>query len=336
MCRSSSPKVSLARPLASSSPGSCSRSASGAACSGCGGATRTHCQFDHRRKIDRVLSCAEGPSPPLAALQLRSKHCGSCLSITSTSIRAEKMWSSPTRPRSFKRNGHDVIVATVSNRSIAGAIGQLKTALYMASSPFGSDWMHQQLTAVRPDVVHVHNFFPLLSPSIYAVCNAARFPLFRPCTTIGPSAPTPCSPAIMNHVSCASTGSPYQGVRYRCYRGSAVATLPLARMIAMHRAAGTWHHRVDRFIALTEFARSRFLAAGFPADKVVAKPNFVADPGLPASAGEGGLRPVCGQAGGGKGHRDADAAHGRRWRCLSSSLATGRCARSSRHPPRRM
>jgi glycosyltransferase involved in cell wall biosynthesis len=44
---------------------------------------------------------------------------------------------------------------------------------------------------------------------------------------------------------------------------------------------------VDRFIALTEFARSRFLAAGFPPEKVVAKPNFVADPGepeLPAGA----------------------------------------------------
>jgi glycosyltransferase involved in cell wall biosynthesis len=83
------------------------------------------------------------------------------------------------------------------------------------------------------------------------------------------------------------TGSPYQGVRYGCYRNP-VASLPLAHMIARHRAEGTWQRRVDRFIALTGFARSRFLAAGFPAEKVVAKPNFVADPGEPAMpAGEG-------------------------------------------------
>lgn len=192
----------------------------------------------------------------------------------------------------LKDNGHDVTVATVSNRSISGVLAQLKTALYMASSPFGSEWMRQRLADTRPDIVHVHNFFPLLSPSIYGVCNAHAVPVVQTLHNYR----TICANAMLTRENAPCelcvAGSPYQGVRHRCYRDSAVATLPLARMIAANRAAGTWQRRVDRFIALTDFARSRFLAAGFPADKVVTKPNFVADPGPPATsrdAGDGGF-----------------------------------------------
>lgn len=188
----------------------------------------------------------------------------------------------------LQAHGHRVTVATVSNRSIDGAWAQLKTAVYAANSPFGAAWMRQQLAATKPDVVHVHNFFPLLSPSIYRVCNDAAVPVVQTLHNYR----TICANAMLtrNDGPCelCVSGSPYQGVRYRCYRQSAVATLPLARMIAKNRAAGTWQNRVDRFIALTGFARSRFLAAGFPADKVVAKPNFVADPGPSVAPNDGG------------------------------------------------
>ncbi|MCU0895079.1 MAG: glycosyltransferase family 4 protein [Rhodospirillales bacterium] len=187
----------------------------------------------------------------------------------------------------LKSNGHDVRLATVSNKAIQGAAAQLRTALYMASSPWGSKWMRERLEESRPDVVHVHNFFPLLSPSIYAACNQRGVPVVQTLHNYR----TICSNGMLlrddHPCELCVTGSPYQGVRHRCYRGSVVASLPLAHMIATHRSAGTWQLRVDRFIALTEFARSRFLAAGFPAEKVVAKPNFVADPGepeLPAGA----------------------------------------------------
>jgi glycosyltransferase involved in cell wall biosynthesis len=142
--------------------------------------------------------------------------------------------------------------------------------------------MGERLAKTRPDVVHVHNFFPLLSPSIYAACNERGVAVVQTLHNYR----TICANAMLlrddHPCELCVTGSPYQGVRYGCYRGSAVASFPLAHMIAKHRAAGTWQRRVDRFIALTEFARSRFLAAGFPAEKVVAKPNFVADPGRPA------------------------------------------------------
>lgn len=79
----------------------------------------------------------------------------------------------------LESKGHRVNVATVSNSSITGAVARLKTALYTAASPWGAEWMRQQLAATKPDVVHVHNFFPLLSPSIYRVCNEAAVPVVQ-------------------------------------------------------------------------------------------------------------------------------------------------------------
>jgi glycosyltransferase involved in cell wall biosynthesis len=49
-------------------------------------------------------------------------------------------------------------------------------------------------------------------------------------------------------------------------------------MVAQHRKQGTWQHKVNRFIALTDFAKSKFVEAGFPADKIAVKANFVDDP----------------------------------------------------------
>jgi glycosyltransferase involved in cell wall biosynthesis len=74
------------------------------------------------------------------------------------------------------------------------------------------------------------------------------------------------------------SGSPYQAVRYGCYKGSKLGSLVVAQMVATHRRQGTWLHKVNRFIALTDFAKSKFVEAGFPSDKITVKANFLNDP----------------------------------------------------------
>jgi glycosyltransferase involved in cell wall biosynthesis len=82
------------------------------------------------------------------------------------------------------------------------------------------------------------------------------------------------------HVCEDCVGShPWHGVRHRCYRGSLIASTPAAGTIALHRALGTWSRHVRLFLALNDFARTRFIRGGLPAHKVHVKPNFVSDPG---------------------------------------------------------
>jgi glycosyltransferase involved in cell wall biosynthesis len=79
----------------------------------------------------------------------------------------------------------------------------------------------------------------------------------------------------------------YPGVIHRCYRQSKTASAGVAMMLAFHRAKNTWLEQVDLYIALTEFARQKFIEGGLPADKIVVKPNFVGlDPGI--GEGQGG------------------------------------------------
>jgi len=68
---------------------------------------------------------------------------------------------------------------------------------------------------------------------------------------------------------------PWRGVLHACYRDSRAATAAVALMLSVHRWLGTWSKMVDCYIALTEFARAKFIEGGLPAEKIVVKPNFV-------------------------------------------------------------
>jgi glycosyltransferase involved in cell wall biosynthesis len=124
----------------------------------------------------------------------------------------------------------------------------------------------------------VHNFFPLLSPAIFDACAAAQVPAvwtlhnFRITCANGLLFRDghPCEQCV--------GGSAAWGAFHRCYRGSTIGSATVAGMIGYHRAADTWRRKVTRFIALSEFSRDRFVAAGLPPERIVVKPNFVADP----------------------------------------------------------
>ncbi|MCZ6774706.1 MAG: glycosyltransferase family 4 protein, partial [Proteobacteria bacterium] len=81
------------------------------------------------------------------------------------------------------------------------------------------------------------------------------------------------------------TGSAYHAVLYGCYRGSRLVSLVPARMVSINRRRGTWRSKVTRYIALTRFAKEKFIKGGLPADRIAVKPNFIADPAAKREAG---------------------------------------------------
>ena len=65
-----------------------------------------------------------------------------------------------------------------------------------------------------------------------------------------------------------------------CYRNSRPASAVVASTLVTHRVLGTWSEKVDSFIALSEFARRKFIEGGISAEKISLKPNFIdPDPG---------------------------------------------------------
>ncbi len=132
----------------------------------------------------------------------------------------------------------------------------------------------------RPDIVHVHNTFPLISPSIFWACRSERVPVVHTLHNYRLLCPGANFFRAGKPCEDCGTGNFWQGVLHGCYRHSRVETAPVALMLTVHHAGKTWTRMVDRYIALTEFSRSRFVKAGFPQDRIVIKPNFVdPDPG---------------------------------------------------------
>lgn len=135
-----------------------------------------------------------------------------------------------------------------------------------------------RLRIERPDVVHVHNTFPLLSPSVVAACVDACVPAVA--TLHNYTMVCPTGTLYRDGRVCTDcTGRlPSPAVRHGCYRGSRLATIPMALSMSGNRRR--WWSDVARFFCLSEAQRNILIQAGMPAQRLAVKHNFVPDPGL--------------------------------------------------------
>lgn len=190
-------------------------------------------------------------------------------------IRGGEDESFDTEVRMLRDYGHTVEEFVVDNRS-AGRLNTPAVALRTIWNPA----VRRQAEAVcrhfRPDVAVVQNFFPVISPSVYYGCRAASVPVVQYIRNYRIF----CPAAIFfraGHVCEDCMGWPVAlpGVVHRCYRQSLGASLTVAVMSAVHRAMGTWRSAVDRYIAISEFARNKCIEGGLPAERLRVKPNVV-------------------------------------------------------------
>lgn len=188
----------------------------------------------------------------------------------------------------LRAKGHEVEVMEEDNDGIVRWMDAAKTALQCVYSIGSSREIQERIRRFKPDLAHIHNFFPRLSPSIHYACHKAKIPVVQTLHNyrlLCPEARFFRDGGICEE--CMGKAIPWPAVQHRCYRESRAASAAVANMLAVHRACRTWDRTVTRFIALTEFARNKFIEGGLPGDKIVVKPNFVdPDPGM--GEGNGG------------------------------------------------
>jgi glycosyltransferase involved in cell wall biosynthesis len=149
-------------------------------------------------------------------------------------------------------------------------------------------WSRRAVSEVRrlerelaPDVVHVHNLFPLLSPAVLRAGAAPTVVSLHNYRLL-------CLPAVFLRDGRACEDClgrlPWRGVVHRCYRGSAGGSAALATSLGLHRAAGSFR-RVGLFLAVSDFVRDKHVEAGFDPDRIRVKPNFAS--ALPRREGPG-------------------------------------------------
>lgn len=171
--------------------------------------------------------------------------------------------------------GHVVSLALQENDAIKSFSSKVNVFLDVSYSKKNKRWMRDEIKKYQPDVIHVHNFFPLLSPSIYDACLELDVPVVQTLHNYRILCPGALLMRDGKVCELCIKGTAYQSILYRCYKSSFIGTYAVARMVEKHRASGTWNIKVNQFIALTEFARSKFIEAGFPEEKISVKPNFL-------------------------------------------------------------
>ncbi|MGD0139497.1 MAG: glycosyltransferase [Tepidisphaeraceae bacterium] len=187
----------------------------------------------------------------------------------------------------LRRFGHDVETHAVHNDQVESR-GRLKLAAATVWNGAAAGEIARRASRHRAQIVHFHNTFPLLSPAVYSAARKTgaavvqtlhNYRLICPAATLFRDG-KPCEKCLGR--------LPLPGVAHGCYRGSRSVTAVAAAMLTVHRALGTWADQVDAYIALTKFARGKFLAAGFDGRHVHVKPNFL-DPDPGEGPGDGGF-----------------------------------------------
>jgi glycosyltransferase involved in cell wall biosynthesis len=202
-------------------------------------------------------------------------------------------------------SGENVIVDTeIAQLTAAGvevlpfqrssdSIGELPAAqkALLPLAPIYGRAAQQELSALlaehRPDVLHLHNPYPLLSPWVVRTAHAHGVPVVQTVHNYRQV----CSSGLYfrdghDCRDCRGKAFGWPAVRHRCYRGSAAQSALMATTLAVHRP--TWRS-VDRFIALTDRIEAHLRDYGIPAERIVVKPNGLSDPGEPAPLGDGFL-----------------------------------------------
>ena len=187
----------------------------------------------------------------------------------------------------LRDRGHDVMLLEENNDAIVGSLASIKASFRAVYSWDSMRNGEARIKEYCPDVVHVHNFFPRFSPSIYDACRNLQTPVVQTLhnyrmlcvNALFYRGEKPCG-------ECMGKSIGWPGIWHHCYRDSQLGSAAVVTMQVVHKLRGTWTTKVDRFVALTEFARNKFVSAGLPESKISCKSNFLqADPGVGSGCG---------------------------------------------------
>jgi glycosyltransferase involved in cell wall biosynthesis len=187
----------------------------------------------------------------------------------------------------LEKHGHCVFGYTVHNDCIAGMSSFELARSTIWNANINSE-LRELVRKVRPDIMHFHNTFPLISPAAYYVARAEGVPVVQTLHNYR----LLCPNALLfrnDHVceGCMAKFVAWPGILYACFRNSRSATSVVACTLLVHRVLRTYNRMVDLYIVLTDFAQKKFIQGGLPAAKIAVKSNFVDnDPGSGDRRGE--------------------------------------------------
>lgn len=175
----------------------------------------------------------------------------------------------------LESKGHSVIKYTIHNDQI-----KEMSRFTLAGTMLWNNSIYRKFRTLiqseKPDIVHFHNTFPLISPAAYYAAKAEGAAVVQTLHNYR----LLCLNSLFfregqNCEDCLSKIIPWPGIVHSCYRGSRVASTAVATLLTVHRILGSWKRMIDVYITLSDFAKQKFIEGGIPEEKIMLKPNFL-------------------------------------------------------------
>ncbi len=175
----------------------------------------------------------------------------------------------------LKERGHNIIEYTDTNARIQ-QMSPFAVAIQTIWSQPTYNKLYKVLQKEKPDLVHFHNTFPLISPAAYYACRSSKIPVIQ-------SLDNPrliCPAATFYRMGrlcqdCLGKTPPIPGIIHGCYHNSPLQTAVIASMLTFHRCIKTWQKLLDFYLVATEFYKQKFIEGGLPPEKIIVKPHFI-------------------------------------------------------------
>ena len=181
--------------------------------------------------------------------------------------------------RLLEGHGNTVIRYTVSNDFFdsLGTVGKIKAALGMLWSFRNYREVKEIIDKEKPDIVHIHTFFPLMSPSVLYAAKRSG------CKVVATLHDTrfvcPCCTSLRGTQLCNKCGDGHylRMFKYGCFKNSRLQSLIVALIFKYHRLRKTFYKQIDRYICLNDNQIKLLVNIGFDKEKITKKYNFVSD-----------------------------------------------------------
>jgi glycosyltransferase involved in cell wall biosynthesis len=173
------------------------------------------------------------------------------------------------------KNGHEVTqIIRNNNNEIKNIWDQLIISRNLIHSKKSEKIINDKINLIKPDIVHIHNFFPLWTTSILDACLKNRVPVVMTLHNYR----LLCAKASLYRNGKICELCPQKGLHhalyYGCYQNSFIKTLPVVNLLFNIKKKKLWL-KIDKLIALTKFGKKKFIEFGIPENKLTVKPNFI-------------------------------------------------------------
>ena len=177
--------------------------------------------------------------------------------------------------KSLESRGHQVSLFTVHNDDIK-SMNPLTLAITTIWGNNTVEKLGKFIDDLRPDIVHFHNTFPLISPAAYVAVKKRSIPVVQTLHNYR----LICGNAIFYRdnkicTECLNKAVPFPLVIHGCYHNSRLQSFGVGAMLTYHRMIKTWQKQVDAYIVLSEFSKAQLNQLNIPPDKIHIKSNFL-------------------------------------------------------------